>query len=140
MENVRYLLPLTKTEAPVFALNETGDPLSPLHEASTLYNPVLSPNVRVACASPSESVVLVSEERLWPVASAGFVATLQLTVTPLTAFPLASVTLTTKGLVKAVFAFPVWQLPETRAMFWASLELAVALKVMGEPETEVAEA
>ena len=51
-----------KTVVPFVAVKVTGDPLSPLTEASTLYSPGLFPSVSVDSASPSESVTVVELE------------------------------------------------------------------------------
>ena len=76
-----------KNDVPVMAVNFTEDPLRPLHDASTLYNPALLPRVRVDAAIPFESVALSLSDSPCYMASYMVSVMFQFTVFPLTPFP-----------------------------------------------------
>jgi hypothetical protein len=84
------------------ALKVTGDPDSPVEVAVTLFSPAVAPKVRTVEAFPSAPVVVeVTDRDPLPDAMAN------VTPTPLTGFPLMSVTLTTKGSAKALPTIPI---------------------------------
>jgi hypothetical protein len=91
---------LAKT-APV-ALKITGDPARPADVAVTMFTPAAGPRVRSVETFPSEPVAADGVDSV-PLP----VATEKDTTTPLTGFPPASFTITTKGLAKAVPAIPL---------------------------------
>src|SRR5512134_3978608 len=72
--------------APAVAVNDTGDPASPLTLAEAVWAPTVLPSTRVACASPVALVTEVGVIEPPPAVIA------QVTVTPLTPLPCASVT------------------------------------------------
>ena len=84
------------------ALKVTGDPDSPVEVAVTAFTPAVVPSVSVVEAFPSDPVVPEAADTDPPPE-----ATANVTLTPPTGFPLASFTIATKGLDRAVPTVPL---------------------------------
>src|SRR3954462_12190184 len=108
------------------AANETGDPVSVPEGAVKVWGPAVWASVPVEEVVPSAAVGAATVTA--PVAGA-----LKLTAVPATALPNESGTLTINGGARASPTVPVWPEPETAARLAAAPDVAVALKVTGDP-------
>jgi hypothetical protein len=114
---------LTEPGLPV-ALKVTGDPLSPVEVAVTVFVPAVVPNVNTVDALPSNPVVaLVADNDPPPT------VTVNVTLTPLTGLLFASFTITTKGLGSAVPTVPLCPSPEKGATLVAGPGVGVGVAV-----------
>jgi hypothetical protein len=110
-----WLFPLTRAivdaaAVPVaVALKVTGLPVRVPDDAVTVLVPAFGPRVSVLEASPELFVVVAVAVRVPPPA-----VTAKVTVTPETALPLASLTLTVKGALNCCPTEPDWLFPLTR--------------------------
>jgi len=93
--------------------------------------PINIPSVRNVCACPFASVVEVAGSTDPPPDAAAHV-----TVTPVTAFPFASLTSTTCGVCRRVATCPVRLSPELFAMVADGPAVPAAVNVTGLPESE----
>ena len=79
------------------AVNVAGLPFKPIDVAATIYAPITFPSFNTVDACPELLVVAVAMLNDCPDAPDGALAIAKLTLTPDTAFPPASVTVTTNG-------------------------------------------
>jgi hypothetical protein len=113
------------------AVKLMGLPTSVPDVAVTVLVPAVEPSVRVLNACPLESEETCEAESNPPPA-----VTANATLTPETAVPFASVTLTTNGAAKGCPAVPLWLFPLSAVMVFAGpapVATPVAVKVMGLP-------
>ena len=106
------------------ALNVTGDPDRPVDVAVTVFVPAVVPSVSVVEAFPFDPVMAEVADREPPPA-----VMLNATLTPLTGFPLASFTITTRGLGSTVPTVPFWLSPESIVILDAVPGVTVTLAV-----------
>ena len=88
------------------------------------------PKVNVLDAWPLAAVVVLVALNDWPVALPGTVAIANVTLVPLTGFPLASVTVTTNGLASDANPSPLWLLPEVNINVAAAPAMTVKAAVL----------
>ena len=74
----------------------------------------------------------------WPVAPPGAVLIAKVTLTPLTGFPFASLTVTTRGFASGAPVTPLWPLPEVKVSVLAAP--ATTVKAALVPAVSVAPA
>src|SRR5574338_98747 len=114
LEGVNVLLPTTTfavtTGCSPVAVNVTGDPVSAVDTAVAVLAPVAGPSVNDVLAVPDPSDVLDAGVTEPPPA-----VTAQLTVTPDTPLPKASLTDTCSGFASAAETGPLWLVPPLSA-------------------------
>src|ERR1019366_7827178 len=118
--------------APV-AVNVTGDPVSPVDVAVIVFVPAVVPSVQLpTVAIPLVFVVCVPLVMLPPPE-----ATTKVTLTPLTALPFASFTITLGSVATADPAVALWLFPAFTAIRAAAPTVPVAVNVTGDPVSPV---
>jgi hypothetical protein len=114
------------------AENATGDPVSPVTFAVSVWVPALGPSVRVTDATPVLPVTGDVDDTDPPP-----LPTTQVTEIPGFPFPCASITITLCGVARALFTGPVWLLPPFNTICVAFPAVAVALMLTGDPTSPV---
>src|ERR1035437_1942514 len=114
------------------ALNVSGEPVSPVAVALTVCLPTVEPSVQLVDATPV-ALETADATLTWPPP----VRMANWTVTPATAFPPASWTITLSGVASVVFTRAVWLFPPLIAMLAAGpapMLKDVVVALVSEPE------
>lgn len=110
-----------------FAVNEAGDPASPVAVAVSVFVPAVALSVQL----PTVAMPLLPEVAIPPVIAPPPPATPKVTVTPATPFPWESVIFTEGATGTELPATPLWSLPALTAIVLATAGLGGLIGLIG---------